>query len=166
VEFKLKALLDPFTSTFYLTQADLEAGTPKAEVAFLKNLFKAIIEVGGKSSATAVALAVTGSQSAYYAKLGFLPDDIEWDTIRTSALMEIESGALGPVLASLPETDRLLVIHLLQDKSVTALSALVDLPFTYQGKTIGEWVLGDVVSTWGLDLLDDAVLAQAEGYLS
>ena len=164
VEFKLGAILDPFTGIYYLTQAELVAGNPKAEVSFLKNMFSALIEMGLKSSATSVAVSVAGN-AAYYAKLGFLPDELEWNALRSYVWTELETGALKPLLASLKAEDRLLVQHLLQDRSVSALSALVDLPFTYQGKTIGELILAEVGGTWGLDLLDDALVAQAKAYL-
>jgi 2'-5' RNA ligase len=159
IEFKLGALLDPFTGTYYLTRADLEAGNPKGELAFMKQMFSALIDMGLKSTATEVAVGVAGN-AAYYARLGFLPDELEWDSLRTHALTIAE-----PMLASLQPGDRLLVEHLLQDRSVDALSALVELPFTYEGVTIGEWLFGDAVGTWGLDLTDDLLVAQAKGYL-
>jgi len=160
IEFKLGALLDPFTGTYYLTRADLEAGNPKGELAFMKQMFSALIDMGLKSTATEVAVGVAGN-AAYYARLGFLPDELEWDSLRTHALTIAE-----PMLASLQPQDRLLVEHLLQDRSVNALSALVELPFTYEGVTIGEWLFGDAVGTWGLDLTDDLLVAQAKGYLA
>jgi len=165
LEFKLNALLDPFTSTYYLTQADLIAGNPKAELAFLKNLFGSLIEMGLKSSATSVAVGVAGS-TIPYAKMGFLPDELEWDSLRTYALNEIDTGALKPILDSLAPADQQLVIHLLQDRSVGAMSALVELPFTYEGKTIGEWLFGEATGTWALDLTDDLMVAQAKEYLT
>lgn len=163
VEFKLGAILDPFTGTYYLSQADLLAGNPKAEAVFLKGLFNALIEMGLKSTATSVAVGVAGN-AAYYAKLGFLPDELEWDAIRLYAL---EGQTMIPeVLASLAPADRLLVEHLLQDKSVSAMSALVELPFTYQNKTIGQWLFGEATGTWALDLTDDLLVAQAKAYLA
>lgn len=160
VEFKLGALLDPFTGTYYLTQADLLAGSPKAELAFLKNLFSSLIDIGINSTATEVAVGVAGN-AAYYAKLGFLPDELEWETLRTFALKEAE-----PMLASLAPEDRLLVEHLLQDKSVSALSALIELPFMYEGQTVGEWLFGEATGTWALDLTDEVLVAQARAYLA
>ena len=163
VEFKLGAILDPFTGIYYLSQADLLAGSPKAELAFLKNLFTSLIDMSLKSSATSVALGVAGN-APYYAKLGFLPDELEWDTLRMYAL---EGDTMIPeVLASLAPEDALLVKQLLQDKSPSAMSALVELPFTYQGKTIGEWLFGEAAGTWALDLTDEAMVAQARAYLS
>ena len=141
IEFKLGAILDPFTGIYYLSQAELLAGTPKAELAFLKNLFLEMINIGQKSTATSVAVGVAGN-AAYYAKLGFLPDDLEWDSLRTVALSELETGALKPILASLSAEDALLVKQLLQDGSSSALSALVELPFKYQGKTVGNGCWG------------------------
>jgi 2'-5' RNA ligase len=165
VEFKLGALLDPFTGIYYLTQADLATGTPSAEAAFLKKMFSALIDMGESSpTATAIAVGVAGN-AAYYAKLGFLPDEIEWDTIRQFALDELETS-LQPMLESLAPEDQELVRHLLQDSSVGALSALVDLPFEYEGKTIGEWILEETSGTWELDLTDDAIIEQAKAYLS
>lgn len=164
IEFKLGAILDPFTGTYYLSQADLLAGNPKAELVFLKNLFSSLIEMGLKSSATSVAVGVAGN-AAYYAKLGFLPDELEWDSLRTFTMGELESDILKPMLASLTPLDRLLVEHLLQDKSVGALSALVELPFVYKGKTIGEWLFGKATGTWALDLTDEGLVAQAQAYL-
>jgi 2'-5' RNA ligase/GNAT superfamily N-acetyltransferase len=164
VEFKLGAILDPFTGIYYLSQAQLIAGTPKAELAFMKNLFSSLIEMGIKSSATSIAVGVAGN-APYYARLGFLPDELEWDGLRKFALTEIE-GSLIDVMASFAPEDRLLIIHLLQDKSVGALSALVELPFRYKGKTIGEWLFGETTGTWALDLLDEMMVAQAKAYLS
>lgn len=165
VAFKLGAILDPFTGIFYLTQADLLAGTPAAETKFLKNLFSALIETGLKSSATTVAVGVAGN-AAYYAKLGFLPDELEWDVLRSYASMELETGVLKPLLETLSVEDRLLVQHLLQDSSVSALSALVDLPFIYEGKTLGEWLLAETAGVWGLDLTDLTLVSQAKAYLT
>jgi 2'-5' RNA ligase len=165
VEFKLGALLDPFTGIFYLTQAELVAGTPKAELAFLKNLFTELINVGVKSSATELAVGVAGN-AAYFAKLGFLPDEIDWDAIRLFAQAEIEEGELKAAVAALAPADQLLIRQLLQDKSPSALTALVELPFVYEGKTIGEWILGETSGTWALDLADEAMMAQAKAYLS
>jgi len=163
VEFKLGALLDPFTGIYYLTQADLLKGTPSAELAFLKQMFSAFIEMGQKSSATSLALGVAGN-APYYAKMGFLPDELEWDSLRTYAL---EWDTMIPtVLASLDPEDALLVRHLLQDKSVGAMQALVELPLSYQGKTIGEWLFGEASGTWALDLTDDVMVQQALAYLS
>jgi hypothetical protein len=162
--FKLGAILDPFTGTYYLSHADLAKGSPAKETAFLKQLFLAMLEMGQKSSATQLAVGVAGN-AAYYTKLGFLPDPLDWETMSTHALSELETGALQPLLASLGPEDALLVKHLLQDKSPGALSALVDLDLAYQGKSIGEWLLAEVAGTWTLDLLDDAVVAQAKAYL-
>jgi hypothetical protein len=165
VKFKLGTILDPFTGQYYLSYADLLEGSPKKETAFLKNLFLSMIDVGLKSSATSVAVGVAGN-APYYAKLGFLPDSLEWSTIRKFALSELDSGSLQEAVSSLATEDQLLVRHLLQDRSVTALSALVDLPFTYQGKTIGEWVLQNIAGTWALDLTDLDLVEQAKAYLS
>ncbi len=164
VEFKLGALLDPFTGTYYLNYADLLAGTPQAEAKFLKRMFSELIGIG-EASSTAKSLAVgVAGNAAYYAKIGFLPDDIDWDVIRYSTLESLET-TLQPLMATLSAEDQMLVRHLLQDKSVRALSTLVDLPFSYGGRTFGEWILGDVGGTWALDLLDDALMAQAKDYL-
>lgn len=163
VEFRLGALLDPFTGIYYLTKADLVTGSPKAELAFLKNLFSSLIQMGEKSSATSIAVGVAGN-APYLARLGFLPDDLEWDALRLYAL---EGETMIPeVLASLAPEDALLVKQLLQDKSVSAMSALVELPFTYQGKTIGEWLFGEASGTWALDLTDDLLVKQAKAYLA
>lgn len=165
VEFKLNAILEPFTGTYYLTQAELLAGNPKAEIVFLKTLFTNFIEMGLKSSATSLAIGV-GGNAPYYAKLGFLPDDLEWDSLRLYAQGAMESEALQPVLASLAAEDRLLVEHLLQDHSPWALSALVELPFKYEGRTIGEWLFADASGTWALDLTDELLIAQARAHLT
>lgn len=165
VEFKLGALLDPFTGIYYLSYADLMAGTPKAEAKFLRRMFSALIDMG-KASPTAEALAVgVAGNAAYYAKMGFLPDEIEWDAIRQYALDALDT-TLQPMMASLAPADQELVRHLLQDRSVSALSALTDLPFMYEGKTIGEHILSTISGTWALDLTDEAMLSQAEAYLS
>lgn len=165
VEFKLGAILDPFTGIFYLTQADLLAGTPKAELAFLKNLFKELIGSASKTTATELAVGVAGN-AAYYAKLGFLPDDLEWDSIRLFAQTEVEKGTLKAVVEALAPEDQLLVKNLLNDHSPSALSALVELPFYYEGRSIGEWILSEVGGTWALDLTDDVLVNQAKAYLS
>jgi len=165
VEFAMGAILDPFTGIFYLSEAALEVGTPAAEISFLKNLFSEMINTGLRTSATEVAVGVAGN-AAYYAKLGFLPDDLEWETLRTHTLTELESGGLQEMFQSLAPLDQELVKHLLQDQSASALSALVDLPFTYEGRTFGEWMLEDAGGTWGLDLTDEAVVNQAKAYLS
>lgn len=165
LEFKIGAILDPFTGIFYLSQAELAKGTPKAEVAFLRNLFRELINTGKKTTATSLAVGVAGN-AAYYAKLGFLPDDLEWDALRKFSLNEIETGALKPVIESLAPLDQILVKDLLQDGSASALTALVELPFTYQGRTIGEWILAETTGTWGLDLMDDMLVNQAKAYLS
>ena len=163
VEFKLGAILDPFTGIYYLSKAELLAGSPKAELSFMKNLFNSLIEMGLKSSATEVAVGVAGN-AVYYAQMGFLPDELEWDSLRRFALEG--NSKIPEVLASLKPEDRLLVEHLLQDKSVGAMSALVELPFTYENKTIGEWLFGEATGTWALDLTDDLVVAQAKAYLA
>jgi len=165
VEFKLNAILEPFTGTYYLTQAELLAGNPKAELQFLKTLFMNFIEMGMKSSATSLAIGVAGN-APYYAQLGFLPDELEWDSLRLYAQGQLESEVLQPVLASLTAEDRLLVEHLLQDHSPWAMSALVELPFTYEGRTIGEWLFAEASGTWALDLTDDLLVAQARGHLA
>jgi hypothetical protein len=102
----------------------------------------------------------------YYAQLGFLPDELEWDSLRLYAQGQLESEVLQPVLASLTAEDRLLVEHLLQDHSPWAMSALVELPFTYEGRTIGEWLFAEASGTWALDLTDDLLVAQARGHLA
>jgi 2'-5' RNA ligase len=165
VEFKLGAILDPFTGIFYLTRAELAEGTPKAEAAFLKRMFSAMLDMGKKSTASSIALSVAGN-AAYYAKLGFLPDELEWDALRTYSLGELEAGVLQPMMASLAPADALLVKQLLQDGSPSALVALTELPFTYAGKTIGEWILSESSGIWALDLADDLMVAQAKAYLS
>jgi hypothetical protein len=91
---------------------------------------------------------------------------LEWDSLRLFAEGQLESEILKPVLASLSAEDQLLVRHLLQDKSPWAMSALVELPFTYEGRTIGEWLFGEATGTWALDLTDELLVAQARGHLS
>jgi hypothetical protein len=164
VAFALGTLLDPFTGTYYLTQAELKAGSPAKEVAFLKQMFLAILDTGLKSSAQSIAVGVAGN-AAYYAKLGFLPDPLDWNTMRAYMVQELET-TLQPMMASLGPEDAALVLHLLQDASPSALSALVDLDLAYHGKSIGEWILAEVSGTWSLDLLDDVLVAQAKAYLS
>lgn len=161
VKYAVGTVLDPFTGTYYLSQAEL-TGDATSAAKYLKRLYRALVEIGQSTGMDAVSLAVAGSLVPYVS-MGFLPDGLRWNLLRTEALQRPD---LAGMLAALSEDDALLVRHLLMADDPMALQALVDLGLTYEGLAVAEWLFPEVSGTFSLDLTDDLALAQFREYLS
>ena len=164
VKYATGVTLDPYSGTLYLTQADLIEGTIGQEAAFMRRLLGGLIEGGDAMGATSFVVSV-GEEAAAYVKMGFLPSQEEWDTIRERLLQSIADGDLASVFAEMTTEDRLLVDHLLQSNDVENLIALAQLTAQPQGKTIIEWLLADVKGNFTLDLTNPMAIAQAQAYV-
>lgn len=163
-KYSVGTVLDPFTGRYYLEEAALLAGDIESEKVFLTHLFSGLIDVGESVGAKSLVLVVGVGDAVHYAKLGFLPSAADWQTIRANAL-EAMDGSLKEMAASLSIDQKLLVDHILQNIDEHSLSVLADLEISYQGKSVGEWVLAEVTGQFQLDLTDTLVVAQAKEYL-
>lgn len=164
LKYQVGTVLDPYTGTYYLTKAEFVADEVPAATQFMQRLIRSMVTLGQETSATSLVVSVAGNVIPY-AKLGFVPSPMDWEAIRKPALASLEQGSLQPLYASLSPADRQLVKQLLLDTSEVSFGTLVDLPFTYQGKTLGQWLFDDVIGQFSLDLTDPVTVQQALGYL-
>ena len=165
VKYQIGTVLDPFTGTFYLSEAELVAGDAVGQAEFMQQLFSSMLEIGASSTATSVAVMV-GTEGYHYAKLGFLPTMSGWQTIRLQALDAIVEGDLVEMFQSLSAEHRVVLQGILQDSDEHIVAALVALQISYQGKSIGAWILEKASGSFALDLTDTLALDQARAYLT
>lgn len=163
VRYAISTILDPYTGTYYLSQADLVADLASGRE-YLKRLYMSLIETGQSVAAKSFVIAVNGD-ALTYVKLGFLPTASDWQMIRAKALDSLESGDLKELFVSLADDQKVLIQHLLMDMDEHVLSAIADLAIEYQGKSLGEWILAGVKGEFTLDLTDVLAAKQAMEYL-
>jgi hypothetical protein len=147
LKYAVSTVLDPYTGTYYLTQAEFKAGNTEAAQRFLAHLFPALADIGVSTAAHSLVVAVAQGEAEQYVQLGFLPDQDTWDQIRQAALDQWEQ-----VSAPLRSEDRLLIQHLLESNDPASLTALVDLQLQIQGQSVGDWVLAEAQGQFSLDL--------------
>ena len=156
--------LDPFSGRFYLDKADFVAGDVGAEARFLAKLLDAMVDIGGSLGVKSVFVEVSGD-AVQYAKLGFLPSALSWQHIRQEAMDQIRDGSLTDFYAQLSVDEQMLLTHILQSNDEAGANLLVNLPWTHEGKTVGEMILGGVSGTFSLNLTDQAAVTVAKAYL-
>lgn len=164
-KFKAGATLDPYSGRFYLDQTQFRAGNAAAEKEFLSRLFGTMVDLGSSIGASSVVVAVS-EDAAAYVKMGLLPSPIQWQTIRMNALDSVQSGEMQPMYRSLNQEQRSQLSALLNSNNESALQAIVELPWSFEGKTVGEWILQGVTGNFSLNLTDAAAVSQAQEYLS
>lgn len=162
--YDIRTFLDPYTGTFYVNQADFAAGDVSAASKFLAGVFNATIELGQDIGASQVVLEAGGAAYAY-AKMGFLPDAGDWQTVRGDLMDRLEEGDLKDVLASFNDDERHLILNLLNNNDESSLQVLIDLPLDYEGRPIGDLLLEGVNVPMHLDLTDDNAVARAKEFL-
>jgi hypothetical protein len=164
-KFSIGTILDPFSGKVYLSQADFLAGDVGSEAVFLKSLLKNVLDSGKAVSAKSVAVSV-GAYAYAYSKLGFVPTPGKWQEIRLHLMEELTEGKLQKVLQGLSEDKQTLLLNLLSNQSEHALSVLVDLPWTYRGKAVGEVLLADIEGVFEIDLGSTKAVEKAMDYLT
>jgi hypothetical protein len=158
IRFATSTVLDPYTGTYYLTQADFQTGDVKAARKFLGQLFTSLVDIGTSAAAKELVVSVAAGEAPGYVQLGFVPKQDDWDAIRKAALADMENGSLQDMAASLSEEDRLLLRHLLESNDPESIVALVDLDLSYEGETVGQRILNEVQGEFRLDLSNPNVL--------
>jgi len=161
-KYSTEVTLDPFTKKLYLDKADLVAGDTGAEKEFLKNLLSSVIDLGGSINGSSVVLAAGLGEAGSYIKLGFLPTPLDWQNIRQDALDSEEYKAFA---AQLRPDQQALLSQALQNNDETAANVIANLPWTVDGKTAADVVLGGYSGNLSLDLSDPTAVQTAQSYL-
>lgn len=164
LKYAVNSIIDPFTGTIYLSQADFVAAHPGQEAFFLKRLLYTLIETGEQTAAHSLVIKLEGNVFEYV-KAGFLPKPDDWQIMRAQMQAELSNGDLKSFYESLPADERLLIDHLLNDNDEHALNALASLNIHYEGKSLGEWLLQGVHGEFILDVNDPLTVSQAKEYL-
>lgn len=162
----IQTVLDPFTSTLYLSQAEFAIQDTVAAAEFVSSVIDRMITTGQAVGLQSIALA-TGADAAEYAQMGFLPKPADWQEIRLKAIDDLygDTPALGNVYNALDDDQKTMVLNLLSTPDEHALEALIDLDITVEGKTLGQWLLEGADYDFTLDLTDDLAVARAKEYL-
>lgn len=163
----IQNVLDPFTSRLYLTQAQFEIQDVQAAADFVGGVISRMISTGESLGLDSIALA-SGADAAQYAQMGFLPKPADWQEIRLKAIDDLygDAGSLKPVFDALDDDQKTMILNLLSNPDEHALSVLMDLDISVEGKTLGEWILEGVDTEFVLDLTDDLAVARAKDYLA
>jgi hypothetical protein len=165
VKYAVGTTLDPYTGTYYLTDAEV-IGDVGAATRYLKQLMGSMVETGVSAQWSKLVVALKGLPTPYV-QLGFLPDTFHWETLRAEALSALKTSPdLKKMMASFKTEDALLVEHLLLADDPVNLQVLTDLKLTYQRKSVVEWLFPHMDTMLSLDLTDPDVLAQVKAYLS
>lgn len=165
VKYSVGTVLDPYTGTYYLSQAEFVAGNPQAAKQFVGRLMNSLIDVGVSTAAKSLVIYVAAGEAVNYIRLGFLPTQENWDTIRVDLLQEMKSGSLEEMADSLTEDQYRLIQHILQNRDPESLSVLVDLDLEFEGDSIGDILLKNVSGNFSLNLADEDLVDQTRGNL-
>ncbi len=154
---------DPYDGSYYLDQADFVSGDVDAAGDYLSHIFDTMIEQGDDFGASSV-IASSGGSTADYVRLGFLPEQDDWNDLRQSALDAIASGEgdLADAVNGLTEDDQSYVNDLLSDDDPASYRALVD---TDSLQSIADLVAGDSDLSMTLDLTDSDAVDRAQWFL-
>lgn len=163
-KYNMQTVFDPYSSTLYLSAADFSSADPSRVTTFLGKVFHGMVDTGLSMGASAITLDV-GAAAYDYAKMGFLPKPVDWQSIRLDAMDALQNGGLSGVLAALDSDQQMVVLNLLSNPDEHALQALVDLPFDVDGVPIGQTILDNVGGQFSLDLTDPTQVARIQEYL-
>jgi hypothetical protein len=164
-KFKAGMVFDPYAGRMYLSQAEFIAGDIGAEQAFMKSLLKNMVDASKAVSGSAVVVSV-GQNAFEFGKLGFKPNPAQWQEMRVEMMERLTEGDLKKLLSSLDEEKQQLLLNLLGNQDEAALGILVDLPWTYRGKSVARILLEEVTGTFELDLTSVPQVSKAMEYLS
>ena len=162
----IQTVLDPFTSTLYLSQAEFAIQDTVAAAEFVSSVIDRMITTGQAVGLQSIALA-TGADAAEYAQMGFSFAPADWQEIRLKAIDDLygDAPAMGKVYEALDDDQKSLVLNLLSNPDEHAMQALVDLDITVEGKTLADWILDGVDTQVFLDLTDSEAVDRVKAYL-
>lgn len=165
VKLDVGTTLDPYSGSMYVdsldTIGDLSDASDKTGA-----VLGGLVEVGKSIGATSLTVD-SGAQSDNYITMGFLPSPVAWQRIRMDASESLGLGGnLGEMYDSLTPDQQILLQQILADQNEEAAKVLIDMPWEFQGYTVGEWVFANVTGKMTLDLTNKDMVANALEYLS
>ena len=161
----IQQVLDPYTGKLYLSQLDFQSADTADQAAFVAGLLDRMITKASDLGADKVVVGA-GADAYSFAKMGFVPDAYDWQTIRLDAMDALQGGELETVLKAMTDEEQATVLNLLSDSDEAALTKLVDLPIEVEGKSIGEWILDGVEANFELDVANEEAVSKAMEYLN
>lgn len=137
------AVFDPYTQDFYLNYAEFQAADPKKAAVFFNRLHAQMLEAATLAGAETYTVQAAGALGVYsYTKLGFAPSQADWIALREDLLVELsEGGKFYAKAQAMPAAQLQMLNDLLSVSDPAALSALVNLPWRFNGALIGKALL-------------------------
>jgi hypothetical protein len=126
-------------------------------------LYTTVLDTGLSIGADELVVA-SGTAAYEYARMGFLPDAGDWQTIRSQAMDDLE-GKYADMLSSFDDDQQQVIMNLLNNNDEHSLQALIDLPMEYEGRSVGEILLEGADIDMHLDLTDEDTVARMQEYL-
>jgi hypothetical protein len=161
VKYAVGTTFDPYSGTYYLTEADLLTGDLNSQKKFMKHLFNGTISTGQSLGAKSLVMHVPKGSAKFFLKAGFLPSMQDWldaiDNFRT--IMQVNQ-TVNDLWSGLPPDKETLLDQLFQnDKDREVIAAIFDMLTDETGLT--EALFGHMSGDFTLDLTDSAAVAQA-----
>lgn len=153
------AVYDPFSNSMYLNYADFKAVSAVEAASSLKQIFGGMLDVGESMGAATFVVTAAGTNTAYsFGKMGFSPTPAAWIDLKTELLDSFIDVEMSDFVTAMGPERMGVITELLGSKQEQALVALVNLPYTYKGSTIGTYLLKNKVMQMSVDFSDKAAI--------